>query len=135
MLISLKFVKTQPTKDLDVKQTSPQLRQLIDQLSEYFNGIRKDFAIATELRGTDFQKSVWQKISEVPYGQTVSYRKIAAQLGNPDAARAVGSACNRNPIVLVVPCHRIVGAKGRLVGYAGGLDIKQALLVHEKLNR
>ncbi len=98
------------------------------QLTEYFAGKRKVFDLPLELKGTEFQKKVWQALREIPYGTTCSYGEIAAKIGNPKASRAVGGANNKNPIAIVVPCHRVIGANGSLVGYASGLRTKEALL-------
>ena len=98
------------------------------QLAEYFAGKRKEFDLPLCPQGTDFQKAVWQALLEIPYGQTRSYGEIAASIGNPKASRAVGMACNRNPIWVLIPCHRVVGKNKSLTGYAGGLDRKQWLL-------
>ena len=99
-----------------------------EQLRQYFAGERRSFDFPYVLRGTPFQRDVWNALLDIPYGQTRSYGEIARQLGRPGAARAVGAACGRNPVWIVVPCHRAVGADGKLTGYAGGLEMKQALL-------
>ncbi len=104
------------------------------QLTEYFLGKRKSFTFPIEMQGTDFQKRVWQALYDIPYGETRSYQEIAIAIGNPKACRAVGMANNKNPIAIVVPCHRVIGANGSLVGYAGGLLMKTALLELEKKN-
>lgn len=98
------------------------------QLDEYFAGRRREFDLPLDLRGTEFQRRVWAQLCRIPYGETRSYQDIAAALGNAKASRAVGMANNRNPVVIVVPCHRVVGKGGSLVGYAGGLDRKEFLL-------
>lgn len=107
----------------------------MEQLREYFAGTRKDFTFPIALKGAPFQKAVWQALREIPYGQTRTYGQIAAAAGNPGAARAVGMANNRNPLWIVVPCHRVVGANQSLTGYAGGLEMKQQLLQLEQTNR
>mgnify|MGYP000858018593 FL=1 len=107
------------------------LRRAAQQLSEYFAGKRRAFDLPLQAQGTPFQKRVWQALREIPYGQTRGYGEIAASLGNPKAGRAVGAANHRNPIAIVVPCHRVIGADGSLVGYASGLDIKRKLLALE----
>ncbi len=106
--------------------------KVYSQLVEYFNGERKVFDFAYELRGTEFQKKVWNALITIPYGETRSYKEVAALIGNEQASRAVGMANNKNPILFAVPCHRVIGADGRLVGYAGGLEVKQQLLGMEK---
>lgn len=111
------------------------LRETERQLGEYFSGDRREFDIPLDMEGTDFQKKVWHALTEIPYGETRSYGFIAAAIGNPKAARAVGMANNRNPISVIVPCHRVVGADGNLVGYGGGLENKSFLLKLEKSNK
>ena len=110
---------------------NPHLKKAKKQLVEYFAGKRKDFDLALDPVGTEFQKAVWKAISRVPYGETISYGELARRAGFPEGARAAGAATGRNPIGIVVPCHRIVGADGSLTGYAGGLDKKRALLALE----
>lgn len=102
------------------------------QLEEYFCGKRREFDIPIRLNGTEFQKAVWNALLTVPYGKIASYKDIAAMIGKPKAARAVGGANNKNPVIIIVPCHRVVGADGGLTGYACGTDIKQTLLNIEK---
>ena len=102
------------------------------QLEEYFSCQRKTFDFPIRARGTAFQQAVWQALREIPYGEVRSYGQIAAKIGKPGAARAVGMACNRNPLWIVIPCHRVVGSNRKLTGYAGGLDMKQALLKLEQ---
>lgn len=104
------------------------------QFSEYLKGERKEFDIPFRMKGTKFQKQVWTTLCEIPYGETRSYKQIAEAIGNPKAVRAVGMANNRNPLLVVVPCHRVIGANGQLVGYAGGLDKKEFLLRLENPN-
>lgn len=101
------------------------------QLAEYFAGDRTSFDLVLAPRGNDFQVRVWRLLTAIPYGQTRSYGQLAVQLGDPGLARAVGSANGRNPISIVVPCHRVVGADGSLTGFAGGMDVKRRLLDHE----
>ena len=114
------------------KENNPVVQQTIKELEEYFAGNRKVFTVPLDLRGTEFQKKVWEALREIPYGETRSYKEIAEKIGNPKASRAVGMANHRNPIGIVVPCHRVVGANGKLTGYAGGIPMKQALLELEK---
>jgi methylated-DNA-[protein]-cysteine S-methyltransferase len=101
------------------------------ELDEYFAGTLQDFTVPLSPRGSTFQKQVWQALSEIPYGETTSYGKVAASIGHPDGARAVGVANGQNPIPIIVPCHRVIGADGSLTGYGGGLDAKRWLLDHE----
>jgi len=102
------------------------------QLQEYFAGKRQAFDLPIEPRGTPFQKAVWSCLLQIPYGEVRSYGQIAAAMGKPKACRAVGMACNRNPLWIVIPCHRVVGSNNALTGYAGGLDMKQRLLALEQ---
>ena len=104
------------------------------QLEEYFAGERKQFELKLDMHGTPFQLQVWQALRTVPYGQTASYKDIAIAINSPKAVRAVGGANNRNPVSIIVPCHRVIGADGRLIGYGGGLDIKQILLQLESIS-
>jgi methylated-DNA-[protein]-cysteine S-methyltransferase len=103
-------------------------RETSRQLEAYFSGKLKSFDIKLAPEGTEFQKSVWNALCEIPYGETRTYKEIAVSIGNPKAYRAVGLANNRNPIAIIVPCHRVIGADGKLTGYASGLDIKEFLL-------
>ena len=120
---------------LDAKeQETPLLKRAAEQLSEYFSGKRFEFDLPLDLRGTPFQKSVWSALRDIPYGETRSYKDIACAVGKPTACRAVGSANNKNPISILIPCHRVIGADGSLVGYGGGLDVKSTLLALEKNN-
>lgn len=102
------------------------------QLTEYEKGSRKVFDLPLHLKGTEFQLKVWNALLEIPYGETRSYQQIAQRIGQPKALRAVGGACNRNPIGIIVPCHRVIGKNGKLTGYAGGLFYKELLINHEK---
>jgi methylated-DNA-[protein]-cysteine S-methyltransferase len=106
----------------------PVLVETERQLTEYFRGDRKTFALELDFRGADFQKRVWQELLTIPYGETRSYGDIAKKLGNPKACRAVGAANGRNPISIIAPCHRVVGSSGKLTGFAGGLEAKAFLL-------
>lgn len=101
------------------------------QLEEYFRGERTDFDLALAPAGTDFQRSVWRALTEIPFASTTSYGEIAGRIGKPSASRAVGAANGRNPISIIVPCHRVIGSGGDLTGYGGGLDRKRWLLNHE----
>lgn len=106
----------------------PVLAETERQLEDYFKGKRRSFDLPLDFAGTDFQKSVWQALLRIPYGQTRSYGEIANELGNAKAMRAVGAANGRNPISIVAPCHRVIGASGKLTGFAGGLETKEFLL-------
>jgi len=105
----------------------------VRQLAEYFAGTRRAFDLPLAPRGTPFQESVWRALMEIPFGATASYGEIARRVAKPGAARAVGLANNRNPIAIIVPCHRVIGADGSLTGYGGGLPMKRWLLEHEGL--
>ena len=107
---------------------NPLLLQAGAELTEYFAGKRREFTVPVSMKGTDFQMQVWQKLREIPYGETYSYGQLAEAIGNPRAARAVGMANNRNPVMIIVPCHRVIGKDGRLVGFGGGLEAKKYLL-------
>lgn len=107
------------------------LQDVIKQLDEYFAGSRKNFDIKFKLKGTEFQKKVWTALTDIPYGETVSYKNIATKIGNEKAVRAVGSANGKNIINIIVPCHRVIGANKSLTGYGGGLHRKSWLLKHE----
>jgi len=104
------------------------IRHTEEQLEAYFDGSLREFELPLRLEGTEFQRAVWRTLREIPYGVTTTYGALAARLGRRDAVRAVGSAVGRNPISVIVPCHRVVGAGGHLIGFAGGLDRKQYLL-------
>lgn len=107
------------------------LEDAIYQFQEYFEGTRENFDLKLNPSGTDFQKKVWDALCEIPYGKTVSYLELSKKLGNPKAIRAVAAANGKNPLWIVVPCHRVIGSNGDLVGYAGGLHRKKWLLEHE----
>lgn len=108
--------------------TCPVLERAAEELAEYFSGKRRSFSIPLSASGTEFQCKVWESLKTIPYGETTSYADIARKIGNPKACRAVGGANNRNPLPIFVPCHRVVGKSGQLVGYAGGLEIKDFLI-------
>ncbi|MHC8382424.1 methylated-DNA--[protein]-cysteine S-methyltransferase [Pseudomonas sp. LB3P14] len=110
---------------------NPILVRAVQQLQEYFAGTRNRFDLDLEFAGTDFQKKVWQALLTIPFGETRSYSEIARQIGNPSAVRAVGAANGKNPISIVAPCHRVIGASGKLTGFAGGLEAKERLLTLE----
>lgn len=116
---------------LQEASNSPILLETERQLKEYFAGARNRFELELDFAGTDFQKKVWQALLTIPFGETRSYSQIATQIGNPKAVRAVGAANGRNPISIVAPCHRVIGASGGLTGFAGGLEAKQYLLALE----
>ena len=119
----------------EAKQDSQLLPRVIrdcrKQLQEYFAGTRKEFSLKLSQAGTDFQRQVWDELCNIPYGKTISYLQLAKKLGDPKSIRAVGTANGRNNLAIIVPCHRVIGTNGTLVGYAGGLDKKKRLLDFE----
>jgi len=125
------FEDEKGAKDANLIET-PLLKEAANQINEYFNGDRKNFELPISPSGTEFQKSVWKALQEIPYGETRSYKEIAIAVGNEKACRAVGMANNKNPISIIIPCHRVIGTNGKLVGYAGGLKVKDYLLNMEK---
>ncbi len=118
-----------------VEGSTPILDQAVTQLEEYFEGTRREFDLPLDPHGTPFQQSAWMVLRTIPYGQTISYGQQALQLGDPNKARAVGAANGKNPLSIVVPCHRVIGSSGHLTGFAAGLDIKSWLLDHESQPR
>ena len=127
-LINIQF--TQPQKAL--LQTTELLSMATTQLDEYFQGKRTTFSLPFKLTGTPFQLAVWKELQNIPYGQTTSYKEIAQKINKPKAYRAVGMANNKNPLPIIIPCHRVIGSNGKLIGYAGGLKLKNYLLELEK---
>ncbi len=121
-----------PGKCRNETPVPPVLEEAVCQLKEYFAGTRQTFELPLNPGGTGFMKMVWKELQKIPYGETVSYKDIAAALNSPGAARAVGMANNRNPLPILIPCHRVVGKNGALTGYRGGLDMKRALLDLER---
>lgn len=113
-------------------ELTPLLEVAFFQLEEYFNQKRQEFNLPLNPEGTPFRQKVWSKLYQIPYGEIRTYKDIATQIGNPNACRAVGSANNKNPIPIFIPCHRVIGSNHSLVGYAGGLEIKRELLSIEK---
>ena len=127
-VLSVSFSDTVKEND----KGSKVLDEALKQMNEYFSGQRKTFDLPLYFEGTEFQKSVWNELKKIPYGTTVSYKDIAEGINNEKAVRAVGNANNKNKIMIIVPCHRVIGKNGKLVGFAGGLDKKEFLLGHEK---
>ncbi|HWR61247.1 MAG TPA: methylated-DNA--[protein]-cysteine S-methyltransferase [Clostridia bacterium] len=125
-----------PYEKLEEEQTeaTPLLKEAAGQLGAYFAGKLREFSLPLEPEGTEFMKQVWLALCGIPYGETTTYGEIAKRVGKPKAARAVGLANNRNPIPIIIPCHRVIGADGSLTGYGGGLDLKRKLLDLEKRN-
>jgi len=128
-ILSVDFVEDMLTGDADLPFC---LKTCLKQIDEYFSGDRKEFLLNLDPQGTNFQKMVWQQLEKIPYGAVVSYGEIASIIGKPKASRAVGRANGRNPIAIIIPCHRVVGSDGNLTGYGGGLWRKEWLLKHEK---
>lgn len=116
-----------------IKKETPLIAETWKQLQEYFSGMRKQFELPLAPEGTVFQQMVWKTLQTIPYGEVRTYGQIAAQIGAPKASRAVGMANHNNPIGIIIPCHRVVGANGKLTGYAGGLDKKEKLLQLESI--
>ena len=108
------------------------LRRVVEELDGYFAGRLHQFSLSLQPEGTEFQKRVWKELQQIPYGDTISYGQLAERIGNPKASRAVGLANGANPISIIVPCHRVIGANGKLTGYGGGLSIKEKLLALER---
>ncbi len=125
-------LKKEHDEVLDFGEKNDFSEKVFFQLTEYLENKRIDFDVPYTLIGTDFQKKVWAALCEIPYGETRSYKEIATAVGNPKASRAVGLANNRNPIAIIVPCHRVIASDGKLTGYAGGLDVKEQLLKLER---
>jgi methylated-DNA-[protein]-cysteine S-methyltransferase len=113
------------------RRDDDQLRPAVEQLRAYFAGELRDFDLPLALDGTDFQRRVWNALRDIPFGTAISYGELARRIGQPSASRAVGAANGRNPVAIIVPCHRVIGADGALTGYGGGLDRKRWLLQHE----
>ena len=117
-----------------VEKENKIIKKAIKQINEYLQGDRKEFDIPIKPKGTEFRKKVWNKLIDIPYGKTTSYKDIAVKLDNHNASRAVGNANNKNPIPIIIPCHRVIGTNGKLVGYSGGIEVKKYLLDIEKKN-
>ena len=130
-ITNLYFKDEWDLEESEVRET-PLIKEAKKQLDEYLVGNRKEFDLPLKAKGTEFQQEVWKALQEIPYGETRYYGEIAEKIGNPKASRAVGLANNRNPISIFIPCHRVIGKNGKLVGYGGGLDIKERLLNLER---
>ncbi|MGG7165348.1 methylated-DNA--[protein]-cysteine S-methyltransferase [Clostridium ihumii] len=131
-IINVYFDSEDTPKDINICETNI-LKEAGRQLQEYFSGVRTKFELPLNPKGTDFMKDVWSALEKIPYGETKTYGEIAKIIGRDKAYRAVGLANNKNPIPIFIPCHRVIGANGKLVGYAGGLNIKKQLLELEKV--
>jgi methylated-DNA-[protein]-cysteine S-methyltransferase len=129
---SLKSISFQDPSDSTTASTFSEYGQKVrQQLQEYFKGTRTKFNLNLAPEGTSFQKEVWQQLENIPFGQTISYRELARQIGDPNKMRAVGRANGQNPIPIIIPCHRVIGSNGQLTGYSGGIYRKKWLLRHE----
>lgn len=122
------LITGQPAPEGAIQDETPLLRQAVKELAEYFAGTRREFAVPLRPQGTPFQQKVWAALLTIPYGQTVSYIDVAKMIGKPSASRAVGGANGKNPLPILIPCHRVVAADGSLGGYSLGLDMKRRLL-------
>ena len=131
-LTGLYMEKREPEGDALAGEHVPVLKSAARQLKEYFAGDRRDFDLPVALHGTAFQRKVWEQLREIPCGETLSYGQLAKRIRQPSASRAVGLANGRNPVSIVIPCHRVIGADGSLTGYGGGIERKQWLLEHER---
>ncbi len=125
----------QPKKEDIIQKDTPLLKETEKQLLEYLEGKRKVFDVPLNPKGTKFMKEVWTALQEIPYGETKTYGQIAQRIGKPKAARAVGMANHRNPIPIIIPCHRVIGSNGKLVGYALGMEKKEFLLMLEGIDK
>ena len=132
---AISYITTSDIKEEYIVEETRLIQQAFEQLQEYLEGKRQTFCFPINSKGTPFQEQVWNALRNIPYGETRSYKQIAEVIGNPKAVRAVGMANNRNPLLIVNPCHRVIGADGRLVGYAAGLSLKEFLLELERTNR
>ncbi|MCU0343948.1 MAG: methylated-DNA--[protein]-cysteine S-methyltransferase [Ignavibacterium sp.] len=138
VLVSSKGVKKiflHPPKEIKellsatkLRSDDPYLFGIFNQLKEYFEGTRRVFDVPLDVDGTDFQKKVWNELQKIPYGKTISYKTLSEKLGDVKAIRAVGKANGQNPAAIIIPCHRVIGTDGNLIGYAGGLAVKEKLL-------
>lgn len=128
-LSRITFLDKEPGVNSDT--TNPVINQTVTELTEYFNGERKQFSVAVNPEGSAFQQSVWKELRQVSFGHTTTYGKLAQELGDPNKVRAVGNANGQNPIPIIIPCHRVIGANNKLVGYGGGIARKRFLLKHE----
>ena len=134
-ITSILFNESDPPTCLIPKDSPQVIKDCWQELDEYFNGERFEFSIPYITKGTDFQRNVWQALTTIPYSETASYQDIARSLNNEKAVRAVGTANGKNQLSIIIPCHRIIGANGKLTGYAGGLWRKEWLLAHEQKNK
>lgn len=130
---NLYFKENEFNIDDEIREV-PILKEASIQLNKYLNGDLKEFSLPLVVKGTDFMMKVWNELKNIPYGETLSYKELGKRIGNPKGARAIGLACNKNPIPIFIPCHRVVGSNGNLTGYRGGINLKVKLLNLEKGN-
>jgi len=128
-ILSVHFVEEKSKNSFQIHRC---LAECIEQIDAYFRGKRREFSVNLQLQGTDFQKKVWSQLMKIPFGETLSYKDVAASIGNEKAVRAVGNANGRNKIAIIIPCHRVIGSNGKLIGYASGVWRKEWLLLHER---
>lgn len=134
-IVGVNFVRKEEVEIKEDSISNDIVNKCKKQLDEYFNNERKEFDLEIKfLKGTEFQRKVWNELIKIPYGETVTYKEIAKRISNPNAVRAVGGANNKNPIAIIVPCHRVIGSSGKLIGYADGIDKKDYLLKLENKN-
>lgn len=129
-IVKISFTEDKSEDDFESKT----IKKCYEEINSYLKGTLKDFTVDLEVSGSDFQKKVYRALLEIPYGSTKTYKDIAKAIGNPNSSRAVGNANNKNPLPIIIPCHRVIGSNGNLIGYAGGLDIKKMLLSIEGRN-
>ena len=137
-IVGINFVNDKDliNKEINIEKENNIIAKCKVQLDEYFKGNRKEFDLEIKfIKGTEFQKNVWSELRKIPYGETISYKTLAERIGNPKACRAVGGANNKNPIGIIIPCHRVIGANGKMIGYAEGVDKKEFLLGLEYKNK
>jgi O-6-methylguanine DNA methyltransferase len=128
ILINSPIIKKDQPNVTKLRADDPYMFNSLNQLKEYFENKRKVFDLPMEIIGTDFQKRVWKELLKIPYGETISYKELAIRLGNLKTIRAAASANGANPLPIIIPCHRVIGSDGKMVGYGGGLDVKEKLL-------
>ena len=131
IIFNLEKSNSKITNTIQLQPEDPDMFNVYSQLKEYFSGERKQFDLPLEIEGTEFQKRVWNELLTIPYGRTISYKDLAVRLGNEKVIRAAASANGANPLPIVIPCHRVIGSDGSLIGYGGGLEIKEKLLILE----
>lgn len=131
IVFNVKEENSKLSNTIQLNPEDPKMFNVYSQLKEYFLGDRKQFDLSLEIEGTEFQKKVWNELLKIPYGRTISYKELALRLGDVKVIRAAASANGANPLPIVIPCHRVIGSDGSLIGYGGGLEIKEKLLILE----